>query len=66
MHCMEEYRMYKYNENKQLAVARRAIDMARKSNYDFNQVKMNTEKSKSFSDFLHKDMSSNSNHEFVE
>lgn len=57
--------MYRYNENAQLAAARRAIEMAKKNNYDFTVVQMTEEKSKSFSDSLHKDMNSNDNHEFV-
>lgn len=44
--------MYKYNERKQLAVARRAIRVAKKNNYSFAVVQMTKEKSESFSDSL--------------
>lgn len=57
--------MYRYNENAQLAAARRAIEMARENQHDFKRVQMTKEQSKSFSDSLHKDMSSKDNYEFV-
>lgn len=55
-----------YNENTQLAAAKRAIEVAKRNNYNFTVVTMTTAKSKEFSDSLHKDMSSKDNHEFVE
>lgn len=57
---------YEYNEERQIARAKRAIEDARLHSYNFVKVEMTQEKSEAFSDSLHEDMDSIRNYEFVE